>query len=77
MLYGKVVPEVNDFHDVDYGQVARAFGAGGFRVTNTNELNLALADALERRGPTVIDAIIDREAIAPVTRYDRVRIREL
>jgi acetolactate synthase-1/2/3 large subunit len=77
LLYGKIVPEVNDFHDVDYGRVARAFGAGGFRVTNANELNLALADALERRGPTIIDAIIDREAIAPVTRYDRVRIREL
>ena len=33
LLYGKVVTEVNDFHDVDYGKVARAFGANGFRVT--------------------------------------------
>ena len=37
----------------------------------------AFATALERRGPTVIDAVIDREAIAPVTRYDKVRDREL
>ena len=77
LLYGHVVPEVNSFHDVDYGLVARSFGARGARVTNTAEFSRALSDALERRGPTVIDAVIDREAIAPVTRYDRVRVREL
>ena len=47
------------------------------RVTNAAEFARALAVGLERRGPTIIDAVIDREAIAPVTRYDRVRIREL
>lgn len=77
LLYGKVVPEVNEFVDVDYGSVARAFGAAGFRVTNAEELDRALAHGLERREPTIIDAVIDRDAIAPVTRYDRVRIREL
>lgn len=76
-LYGHVVPEVNDFRDVDYGGVARAFGAQGFRVTNAAEMRQALAIGLERRAPTIIDAIIDREAMAPVTRYDRVREREL
>jgi acetolactate synthase-1/2/3 large subunit len=77
LLYGKVVPEVNDFSDVDYGRVARSLGANGIRVTTGAEFSRALARALERRGPTVIDAVIDREAMAPVTRYDRVRIREL
>lgn len=77
LLYGKVVPEVNAFHDVDYGAIARAFGANGFRVTNATEFDKALTVGLERRGPTIIDAVIDRKAIAPVTRYDRVRIREL
>lgn len=77
LLYGKMVPEVNDFYDVDYGQVARAFGASGFRATTLAEFNEALAQGLERRGPTIIDAVIDPDAIAPVTRYDRVRIREL
>ena len=76
-LYGHVVPEVNDFCDVDYGQVARAFGAQGFRTRNATEFKQALAVGLERRAPTVIDAMIDREAMAPVTRYDRVREREL
>jgi acetolactate synthase-1/2/3 large subunit len=77
LLYGHVVPEVNEFHDVDYGAVARAFGANGFRATNAAEVRQALAVGLERRGPTVIDAIIDRDALGPVTRYDRVRVREL
>lgn len=77
LLYGKVVHEVNDFVDVDYGKVARAFGANGFRVTSGEQFRRAFAQALERHGPTVIDAVIDREAMAPVTRYDRVRIRDL
>jgi acetolactate synthase-1/2/3 large subunit len=77
MLYNKVVPEVNEFVDVNYGAIARAFGASGFRVANVEDFERALAHGLRRSGPTIIDAVIDREAIAPVTRYDRVRIREL
>jgi acetolactate synthase I/II/III large subunit len=76
-LYGHVVPAVNDFCDVDYGSVARAFGAQGVRTTNITEFRQALADGLLRHGPTLIDVVIDREAMAPVTRYDRVREREL
>jgi len=77
MLYGKVVPEVNEFVDINYGAIARAFGANGFRVANVEDFERALATGLKRSGPTIIDAVIDRESIAPVTRYDRVRIREL
>ena len=44
---------------------------------NIEGFEWALAVGLERRAPTIIDAVIDRSAIAPVTRYDRVRIREL
>jgi acetolactate synthase-1/2/3 large subunit len=77
LLYGHVVPEVDRFRDVDYGAVARAFGASGFRVSNAAEFRTALAAGFERRAPTIIDAVIDREAMAPVTRYDRVREREL
>ena len=77
LLYDHLVAEVDDFCDIDYGLVARSYGANGFRVTNVTELKDALAVGLQRQGPTVIDAVIDREAIAPVTRYDRVRVREL
>ena len=77
LLYGKVVPSVNEFVDVNYGAIARAFGASGFRVANIEDFEQALLHGLKRNGPTIIDAVIDRDAIAPVTRYDRVRIREL
>ena len=77
LLYGHLVPEVNDFCDVDYGQIASAFGARGIRVRTAAEFGEAFALALKRQGPTVIDAIIDRDALGPVTRYDRVRVREL
>jgi acetolactate synthase-1/2/3 large subunit len=77
LIHHEIVPEVNDFCDVDYAQIARAFGAQGIRVRNVDELRHALAQGLERNGPMVIDAIIDRDAIAPVTRYDSVRVREL
>ncbi len=77
LLYGHVVNEVNDFRDIDYGSIARAFGAKGFRVNNGPDFRKALAEGLQRNAPTIIDAVIDREAIGPVTRYDRVREREL
>jgi acetolactate synthase-1/2/3 large subunit len=77
LLYGHLVAEVDDFRDIDYGQIACAFGAQGFRVTTASEFKQALAKGLERRGPTIIDAVIDRDALGPVTRYDRVREREL
>ncbi len=77
LLYGHVVLDVDRFHDVDYGGVARAFGARGFRVDNAADFRVALAAGFERRAPTIIDAIIDREALGPVTRYDKVREREL
>jgi acetolactate synthase-1/2/3 large subunit len=77
LLYGHVVLDVDRFVDIDYGKVARSFGARGYRVTNAAEFRTALAAGFERRGPTIIDAMIDREALGPVTRYDRVRDREL
>ena len=47
-------------------------------MTNAADFRRALATALEQRnGPTIIDAVIDRDAIPPATRYDAVRTREL
>jgi acetolactate synthase-1/2/3 large subunit len=77
LLYKEVVEEVDDFVDVDYGAVARAFGADGVRVRTAAEFRDAFRAALGRTRITVIDAVIDRKAIGPVTRYDTVRDREL
>jgi acetolactate synthase-1/2/3 large subunit len=77
MLYGEAVREVDDFADVDYAQVARAFGADGIRVETVPEARRAVRKALASERPVVIDAIIDKAAIAPVTRYDAIRERPL
>jgi acetolactate synthase-1/2/3 large subunit len=77
LLYKEVVEEVDDFVDVDYAAVARAFGAEGTRVRTAAEFRDAFRNALASTKVTVIDAIIDRKAIGPVTRYDAVRDREL
>ena len=77
LLYKEVVEEVDDFVDVDYGAVARAFGAEGMRVRTSDEFREAFRNALRRTRVTVIDAVVDRRAIGPVTRYDAVRDREL
>jgi len=77
MLYKEVVEEVDDFVDVDYGAVARAFGAEGVRVRTGAEFRDAFRTALASNKVTVIDAITERSAIGPVTRYDAVRSREL
>lgn len=47
-----------DFLDVDYGQVARAFGCYGRRVATPGELQGALAEALESGVPAVVDILI-------------------
>ncbi|HXG40153.1 MAG TPA: thiamine pyrophosphate-dependent enzyme, partial [Candidatus Limnocylindrales bacterium] len=77
LLYKEVVEEVDDFIDTDYAAIARAFGANGVRVRTVAEFRAAFRNALRRERLTVIDALIDRRAIGPVTRYDRVREREL
>lgn len=76
-LHGYVVPEVNEFCDVDYGHVARAFGVRGQRVHTAAEFEAAFRAALAAPAPTVLDVVVAKDAIGPVTRYDAVRDREL
>jgi acetolactate synthase-1/2/3 large subunit len=52
-------------HPLDSAAVARALGARGIRVTTPAELQRALVDAFLHDGPTVIDAVIDPEEVAP------------
>ena len=52
-------------HALDSAAVGRSLGARGIRVTTPAELQRALADAFLHDGPTVIDAVIDPEEVAP------------
>ena len=47
------------YRPVSFAAAAAAMGAAGAAVTSERELAAALADALARPGPTVIDANVD------------------
>lgn len=50
---------------LDSASVGKSLGARGVRVTTATELQRALVEALLHDGPTVIDAVIDPEEVAP------------
>lgn len=68
----RVVTQVNAFSDADYGAVARAFGARGSRITHDRELQQAIRDGLEAGVPTLLDVLVDKEVVAPVTNFEGV-----
>ena len=69
-MYKTEIPEVNDFSNVDYGAVAKAFGAYGEKVTRPGEAESALKRAFDSGKTAVIDFAIDRESYAPVVYYE-------
>jgi acetolactate synthase-1/2/3 large subunit len=68
----RIVPQVNDFLDVNYADVATAAGATGIRVSDPGELGPALAKAMQADGPALIDVLVDKEVHAPVSVFERV-----
>lgn len=69
-IYKEVIPEVNDFLDIDYGAVGKAFGAHGEKVRKAEDVEGALRRALDSGKPAVVDVAIDKEAYAPVVYYE-------
>jgi acetolactate synthase-1/2/3 large subunit len=77
MIYGQGIAEVDDYAPTDHAAIARAFGASGIRAETPAQLRDAVTASLQSSGPVVIDAIIDKAAIAPITRFDSIRTRDL
>jgi len=73
----KILSGVNDFLDVDYGKVALAFGAYGQRIEKAEELKDAIKLAIDSGKPALIDIIVSKEEIAPVTDYEHVIERKI
>jgi len=63
----------------DFAQLARAYGASGFRVNLTEEFGPALADALasmrSRRLPALIELTCDPHLLSPSAHLDELRAR--
>jgi acetolactate synthase-1/2/3 large subunit len=67
---GNVVAEANDFGAVDFALAARALGAQAHTATDRDSFRSAVKAALQAEGPTVIHALVDKEAFPPVTNFD-------
>ncbi|MEM6984935.1 MAG: thiamine pyrophosphate-binding protein [Pseudomonadota bacterium] len=52
-----------DFSELDYSEIATAFGCHGIRVDNSGELDAAFAEARASGKPTVIDVRISSDAV--------------
>jgi acetolactate synthase-1/2/3 large subunit len=76
-LFGTELPEVNDFFDVNYAEVARAFGWFGKRVEEAAAVTDAFREALDSGEPAVVEVMIDKETAAPVTYYESVTERSV
>jgi acetolactate synthase-1/2/3 large subunit len=69
-LGGDVVHEVCDFIDVDHAKVAAAYGLFAARVESADDFRGALKQAIASHRPALIDVVVDKERIAPVTTFD-------
>jgi len=56
------------FTDIDFVSIARAFGAGGFRIEKPKEIASTVKNALDINGPVILEAIIDPDEKFPLTR---------
>jgi acetolactate synthase-1/2/3 large subunit len=67
----RVIPEVDDFYDVDYAAVAASYGAWSRRVDDASEIQDSLTAALDSGRPALLDVRISKEVVAPSGGYDR------
>jgi len=66
-----------EFLDVQFADVARAFGAHGERVTSADQFIPALRRAEESGKPAIVDVVVSRELPPPVTRYEAAGLRKI
>lgn len=67
--YGKKALKSSDFLDVDYGKVARSLGCYGARIERPGELEEAMRSAFDAGKPAVVDVMIDRYELSPMSQY--------
>ena len=60
-FYGKRYSQTDPHRHTDFVKLAEGFGLKGCRCTNLPEFQQAFAEALQRKGPTWIECIIDKD----------------
>ena len=76
-VHEEMCPEASEFLDVQFADVARAFGAFGERVTTPEQFIPALRRAEESGKVAVVEVAISRELPPPVTRYEAAGLRKV
>ncbi len=67
----------SDFVDVDHARVALEYGAYGRRVHAPGDIRAALAEAFDSGKPAIVEVMVDKEAIPPLTSYESVMSKPL
>ena len=60
-FYGKRYSQTDPHRKTNFVKLAEGFGLKGYRCTNLPEFQQAFAEALQRKGPTWIECIIDKD----------------
>ncbi|MGH9375093.1 MAG: thiamine pyrophosphate-binding protein [Terriglobia bacterium] len=76
-VHNEMCPEASEFLDVPFGDVARAFGGHGERVTTAEQFIPALRRAEESGKPAIVDVVVSPELPPPVTRYEKAGLRKI
>jgi len=58
----------------DFAELARCFGASGFRLDSPGKVGEVLDAAVSRKGPVVIDVIIDPDNVPPINAEASLRM---
>ncbi len=74
--WGRVVPEVLDFNDTDFGAIAKAFGAHGSRVKDGKDIKDAFRDALASNMPALVDVVVSKEAVKQLPQARTMIVRD-
>jgi acetolactate synthase-1/2/3 large subunit len=69
-LNSDAISEVCDFIDVDHAKVASGYGLFAARVQSAEDFRRVLGEAISARRPALIDVVVSKERIAPVTTFD-------
>lgn len=59
-----LIPAEIDLHNPSFAKLGDAVGVKGFRLENPDETSQTVADFLAHPGPAILDAVVDRNAIA-------------
>jgi len=62
-----------DLYNPDFAAYARAFGGEGIRVDRTRDFAPAFAAALKNNKPTLIEIMVDPQALTPAATLDQIK----